>query len=118
MEIHKLINSFHRNYPTIEYHTLNLLLMADPTFRQTIRGSYTGRYSVWIGNMYANGSIKLGDIPELKTALVTYDKNKSQLPNIKDCRSLSELIKWVKDLSDDFKPVRKQSKAKADLAEM
>ena len=92
--------------------------MADPTFRQTIRGSYTGRYSVWIGNMYANGSIKLGDIPELKTALVTYDKNKSQLPNIKDCRSLSELIKWVKDLSDDFKPVRKQSKAKADLAEM
>ena len=89
--------------------------MADPTFRQTIRGSYTGRYSVWIGNMYANGSIKLGDIPELKTALVTYDKNKSQLPNIKDCRSLSELIEWVKDLSDDFKPVRKQSKAKANL---
>lgn len=37
MEIHKLINSFHRNYPTIGYHTLNLLLMADPTFRQTIR---------------------------------------------------------------------------------
>ena len=89
--------------------------MADPTFRQTIRGSYTGRYSVWIGNMYANGSIKLGDIPELKTALVTYDKNKSQLPSIKDCRSLSELIEWVKDLSDDFKPVRKQSKAKANL---
>ena len=89
--------------------------MADPTFRQTIRGSYTGRYSVWIGNMYANGSIKLGDIPELKTALVTYDKNKSQLPNIKDCRSLSELIEWVKDLSDDSKPVRKQSKAKANL---
>ena len=89
--------------------------MADPTFRQTIRGSYTGRYSVWIGNMYANGSIKLGDIPELKTALATYDKNKSQLPNIKDCKSLSELIEWVKDLSDDFKPVRNQSKAKADL---
>ena len=116
MEIHELINSFRRNYPSIEDYTLNLLLIADPTFRQTIRGSYTGRYGVWIGNMYANGNIKLGDIPELKTALATYDKNKSQLPNIKDCKSLSELIEWVKDLSDDFKPVRNQSKAKADLA--
>ena len=65
--------------------------------------------------MYANGSIKLGDIPELRSALVTYDKNKSQLPNIKDCKSLSELIEWVKDLSDDFKPVRKQSDAKENL---
>ena len=89
--------------------------MADPTFRQTIRGSYIGKYGVWIGNMYANGSIKTGDIPELKSALVTYNKNKTRLPQIKDCKSLSELIEWVKDLSDDFKPVRKQSKAKTDL---
>ena len=115
MELYKIINSFCRNYSTIEAGALKTLLMSDPTFKQTDRGPYIGRYGVWIGNMYANGSIKLGDIPELKTALVTYDKNKSQLPNIKDCRSLSELIEWVKDLSDDFKPVRKQSKAKADL---
>ena len=89
--------------------------MADPTFRQTIRGSYIGKYGVWIGNMYANGGVKPGDIPELKSALFTYNKNKSQLPPLKDCKSLSELIEWVKDLSDDFKPVRKQSKAKTDL---
>lgn len=89
--------------------------MADPTFRQTVRGSFTGRYGVWIGRMYVNGGIKPGDIPELKTALVTYDKNKSQLPLIKDCKSLSELIGWVKDISDDFKAVRNQSKSKADL---
>ena len=99
----------------MEDSTLKSLLMADPTFRQTVRGSFTGRYGVWIGRMYANGYIKLGDIPELKAALATYDKNKSQLPPIKDCKSLSELIEWVKNLSDDFKPVRKQSKAKADL---
>ena len=115
MEIHKIIDSFHRNHPTIEDHALELLLAADPTFRRTVRGSYTGRYGVWIGRMYVNGSIKPGDIPELKTALVTYDKNKTQLPPIKECKSLSELIGWVKELSDDFKPVRKPSKAKADL---
>ena len=115
MELYKIINSFCRNYSTIEAGSLKTLLMSDPTFKQTDRGSYIGRYGVWIGNMYANGSIKLGDIPELKTALVTYDKNKTQLPQIKDCKSLLELIEWVKDLSDDFKPVRKQSDAKENL---
>ncbi len=115
MEIHKIIDSFRRNHPTMEVHSLNLLLMADPTASQNGMGSFTGRYGVWIGNMYANGSIKPGDAPELKSALFTYDKNKTQLPQIKDCKSLSELIEWVKDLSDDFKSVRKQSKAKADL---
>ena len=115
MELYKIINSFCRNYPAIEDCTLKTLFMSDPTFKQTYRGLYIGRYGVWIGNMYANGNIKLGDIPELKAALATYDKNKSQLPPIKDCKSLSELIEWVKNLSDDFKPVRKQSKAKADL---
>ena len=78
-------------------------------------GLFAGRYGVWIGNMYAGGSIKPGDVPELKSALVTYDKNKTRLPQIKECVSLSELIGWVKDLSDDFKAVRNQSKAKADL---
>ena len=89
--------------------------MADPTASQNGMGSFAGRYGVWIGSMYANGGIKPGDAPELKSALFTYDKNKTQLLPIKDCKSLSELIEWVKDLSDDFKPVRKQSKAKADL---
>lgn len=115
MELYKIINSFRRNYPAIEERTLKTLFMSDPTFKQTYRGLYVGRYGVWIANMYTNGYIKLGDIPELKMALVTYDRNKSQLPPIKDCKSLSELIEWVKNLSDDFKPVRKQSKAKADL---
>ena len=115
MELYKTINSFCKNYPAIEDHTLKTLLMSDPTFKQTRRGSFIGRYGVWIGNMYANGGIKLGDIPELEAALITYDKNKSQLPQINDCKSLSELIEWVKDLSDDFKPVRKQSNAKENL---
>ena len=115
MELYKIINSFCKNYPAIEDHALKTLLMSDPTFKQTRRGSFVGRYGVWIGNMYANGSIKPGDAPELKSALFTYDKNKTQLPQIKDCKSLSELIEWVKDLSDDFKPVRNQSKSRADL---
>ena len=115
MELYKIINSFRRNYPAVEERALKTLFMIDPTFKQTYRGLYVGRYGVWIANMYINGHIKLGDIPELKTALVTYDKNKSQLPNIKDCKSLSELIEWGNDLSDDFKPIRKQSKAKAYL---
>ena len=115
MELYKIINSFCKNYPAIEDLALKTLLMSDPTFKQTRRGSFVGRYGVWIGNMYANGGIKLGDIPELKAALITYDKNKSQLPQINDCKSLSELIEWVKDLSDDFKPVRKQSNAKENL---
>ena len=115
MELYKIINSFCKNYPAIDDRALKSLFMADPTFKQTRRGSFVGRYGVWIGNMYANGGIKLGDIPELKAALITYDKNKSQLSQINDCKSLSELIEWVKDLSDDFKPVRKQSNAKENL---
>ena len=111
----QLADAFVKRNPNLDKGGLIELLMADPTAVRNNRGSFTGRYGVWIGNMYANGSIKLGDIPELKTALVTYDKNKTQLPPIKDCKSLSELIGWVKDLSDDFKPVRNQSKAKADL---
>ena len=115
MELYKIINSFCRNYPGIESHALKTLLMSDPTFKQTYRGSFTGRYGVWIGRMYASGSIKPGDIPELKAALATYDKNKIRLPQIKDCKSLSELIGWVRGLSDDFKVVRKQSDAKENL---
>ena len=115
MEIYNLVNSFLKNYPSIDIFVLDTLLRIDPTVVQNSRGSFVGRYGVWIGNMYANGGIKLGDIPELKAALNTYDKNKSQLSQINDCKSLSELIEWVKDLSDDFKAVRKQSKAKADL---
>ena len=115
MELYKTINSFCKNYPAINDRALKFLFMADPTFKETNRGLYVGRYGVWIGNMYANGSIKPGDAPELKSALFTYDKNKTQLPQIKDCKSLSELIEWVKDLSDDFKPVRKQSNAKENL---
>ena len=115
MEIYKLVNSFLKNYPSIDIFVLDTLLRIDPTVVQNNHGLFAGRYGVWIGNMCANGNIKLGDIPELKSALVTYDKNKTQLPQIKDCKSLSELIEWVKDLSDDFKAVRKQSKSKADL---
>lgn len=114
-DANQLADAFVRKNPNIDKNGLIKLLMADPTASQNDRGSFAGRYGVWIGNMYANGSIKPGDAPELKSALFTYDKNKTQLPQIKDCKSLSELIGWVKDLSDDFKPVRKQSKAKADL---
>ena len=115
MEIHKIINAFHRKYPTIDNDSLTRLLMSDPTSVQNSYGSFAGRYGVWIAGMYVNGSIKLGDIPELNSALVTYDKNRSQLPDIKGCGSLGELIDWVKDLSDDFKPVRNQSNAKSNL---
>ena len=115
MKIHNLVISFLKNYPSIDIFVLDTLLRIDPTVVQNSRGLFVGRYGVWIGNMCANGNIKLGDIPELKSALITYDKNKSQLPNIKDCKSLSELIEWVKDLSDDFKPDRKQSDAKENL---
>ena len=111
----QLADAFVKNNPGLDKEGLIELLMADPTASRNDRGSFAGRYGVWIGNMYANGSIKPGDVPELKSALVTYDKNKTHLPPLKDCRSLSELIGWVKELSDDFKAVRKQSKAKADL---
>ena len=114
-DANQLADAFVRKNPNIDKNGLIKLLMADPTASQNDRGSFAGKYGVWIGNMYANGSIKPGDAPELKSALFTYDKNKTQLPPIKDCKSLSELIEWVKDLSDDFKAVRNQSKAKADL---
>ena len=111
-DANQLADAFVRKNPNLNKEGLVKLLMADPTASQNDRGSFAGKYGVWIGNMYANGGIKHGDAPELKSALFTYDKNKTQLPQIKDCKSLSELIEWVKDLSDDFKVVRKQSKAK------
>ena len=114
-DAYQLADAFVRKNPYLDKEGLVKLLMADPTASQNDRGSFAGRYGVWIGNLYANGSIKPGDIPELKSALITYDKNKTQLPQIKDCKSLSELIGWVKDLSDDFKPIRKQSDAKKNL---
>ena len=114
-DANQLADAFVRKNPYLNKEGLVKLLMADPTASQNDRGSFAGRYGVWIGNLYANGSIKPGDIPELKSVLITYDKNKTQLPQIKDCKSLSELIRWVKDLSDDFKPVRKQSDAKENL---
>lgn len=114
-DANQLADAFVRKNPNLDKNGLIKLLMADPTASQNDRGTFAGKYGVWIGNMYANGNIKPGDIPELKSALMTYDKNKTQLPQIKDCKSLSELIGWVKDLSDDFKAVRNQSKAKADL---
>ena len=114
-DANQLADAFVRKNPNLNKEGLVKLLMADPTASQNNRGSFAGKYGVWIGNMYANGSIKPGDVPELKSALFTYDKNKTQLPQIKDCNSLSELIGWVKGLSDDFKAVRNQSKAKADL---
>ena len=114
-DANQLADAFVRKNPNLNKEGLVKLLMADPTASQNDRGSFAGKYGVWIGNMYANGGIKPGDAPELKSALFTYDKNKTQLPPIKDCKSLSELIEWVKDLSDDFKAVRNQSKAKADL---
>ena len=114
-DANQLADAFVRKNPNLNKEGLVKLLMADPTASQNDRGSFAGKYGVWIGNMYANGSIKPGDAPELKSALFTYDKNKTQLPQIKDCKSLLELIGWVKDLSDDFKPVRNQSKSRADL---
>ena len=114
-DANQLADAFVRKNPNIDKNGLIKLLMVDPTASQNDRGSFAGKYGVWIGNMYANGGIKPGDAPELKSALFTYDKNKTQLPPIKDCKSLSELIGWVKDLSDHFKAVRNQSKAKADL---
>ena len=114
-DANQLADAFMRKNSSINKNGLIKLLMADPTASQNDRGSFAGKYGVWIGNMYANGGIKPGDAPELKSALFTYDKNKTQLPQIKDCKSLLELIEWVKDLSDDFKPVRKQSDAKENL---
>ena len=114
-DANQLADAFVKKNPNLNKEGLIKLLMADPTASQNDRGSFAGKYGVWIGNIYANGGIKPGDAPELKSALFTYDKNKTQLPQIKDCKSLSELIGWVKDLSDDFKPVRKQSKSRADL---
>ena len=91
-DANQLADAFMRKNPSINKNGLIKLLMADPTASQNDRGSFAGKYGVWIGNMYANGGIKPGDAPELKSALFTYNKNKTQLPQIKDCKSLSELI--------------------------
>lgn len=114
-EINQLADSFIRNNPNMSKEGLITLMMADPTAVQNNRGSFAGKYAVWIGNLYAQGTIKPGDTPELKRALTTYGKNKSQLPPIKDIPSLLELMHVVKPLRNDFKPSRNISKGEQEL---
>ena len=55
-DANQLADAFMRKNPTINKNGLIKLLMADPTASQNDRGSFAGKYGVWIGNMYANAA--------------------------------------------------------------
>ena len=105
MTIDLLVASFASKHKILRESELQILMEeADPTIVINNHGRFCGKYAVWIGNQYVDGNIKLGDTPELKSALTTYDKNKSHLKPINEVDGLNELIDLVKGLSDDFKP--------------
>ena len=115
-EINSLINAFAKKNPNINPKDLERLFTADPTTVQNSRGVFAGKYCVWIGNQYVNGKLKVGDIPELKKALKTYNINKSQIMTpINEIGSLSDLITIISDYTDDFKATRQLSKGEQAL---
>ena len=115
-EINSLINAFVKKNPNINPKDLEQLFTADPTTVQNSRGVFAGKYCVWIGNQYVNGKLKVGDIPELKKALNTYNINKSQITTpINEIGSLSNLITIISDYTDDFKATRQLSKGEQAL---
>ena len=115
-EINSLINAFVKKNPNINPKDLEQLFTADPTTVQNSRGVFAGKYCVWIGNQYANGKLKVGDIPELKKALNTYNINKSQITTpINNIGSLSDLITIISNYTDDFKATRQLSKGEQAL---
>ena len=115
-EINSLINAFAKKNPNINPKDLEQLFTADPTTVQNSRGVFAGKYCVWIGNQYVNGKLKVGDIPELKKALKTYNINKSQITTpINNIGSLSDLITIISDYTDDFKATRQLSKGEQAL---
>jgi hypothetical protein len=115
-EINSLINAFAKKNPNINPKDLEQLFTADPTTVQNSRGVFAGKYCVWIGNQYVNGKLKVGDIPELKKALNTYNINKSQITTpISSIKSLSDLITIISNYTDDFKATRQLSKGEQAL---
>ena len=115
-EINSLINAFVKKNPNINPKDLEQLFTADPTTVQNSHGVFAGKYCVWIGNQYVNGKLKVGDIPELKKALNTYNINKSQITTpINEIGSLSDLITIISNYTDDFKATRQLSKGEQAL---
>ena len=115
-EINSLVNAFVKNNPNINPKDLERLFTADPTTVQNSHGVFAGKYCVWIGNQYVNGKLKVGDIPELKKALTTYNINKSQITiPISGIKSLSDLITIISNYTDDFKATRQLSKGEQAL---
>ena len=115
-EINSLINAFVKKNPNINPKDLERLFTADPTTVQNSRGTFAGKYCIWIGNQYVNGKLKVGDIPELKKALTTYNINKSQITTpISNINSLSDLIAIISNYTDDFKATRQLSKGEQAL---
>ena len=115
-EINSLINAFAKKNPNINPKDLERLFTADPTTVQNSRGVFAGKYCVWIGNQYVNRKLKVGDIPELKKALTTYNINKSQITiPISGIKSLSDLITIISNYTDDFKATRQLSKGEQAL---
>ena len=115
-ELNSLINAFVNKNPNVNSNDLAKLFTADPTTIQNNRGTFAGKYCIWIGNQYVNGKLKVGDIPELKKALTTYNINKSQIVTpISNIKSLSDLIAIISNYTDDFKATRQLSKGEQAL---
>ena len=63
-ELNSLINAFVNKNPNVNSNDLAKLFTADPTTIQNNRGTFAGKYCIWIGNQYVNGKLKVGDITE------------------------------------------------------
>ena len=115
-ELNSLVNAFVKRNPNANSNDLAKLFTADPTTIRNSRGTFAGKYCIWIGNQYVNGKLKVGDIPELKKALTTYNINKSQITTpISGIKSLSDLIAIISNYTDDFKATRQLSKGEQTL---
>ena len=94
-EIH---GKYYQDVPEQDYRQL---VFADPTSNQ--QKDKMGKYGKWILNLYKQGKLKTGDIPELRDSLTSFDKFKNNLEkkDINQYRSVPELYNAIEPFTKD-----------------
>ena len=94
-EIH---GKYYQDVPEQDYRQL---VFADPTSNQ--QKDKMGKYGKWILNLYKQGKLKVGDVPELRDSLSYFDKFKNRIEkkDINQYHSVPELFNSVKQFMEN-----------------
>lgn len=119
------IEAVKKLYPTIPDELFDLVVKADPTYREG--SNSVGKYTKWLLNMLKKGEISkdidgwenketysntTGELIEVPVALGKFDRLKSTLPNrdINQFRTIQDFIDTVDSLSEDNLTARQKER--------